>query len=72
MMLSITEHIIQTDKLVALRAYLIMITLTVIAFILLQVLDLNEPLFFAINEASKDLLSDAVAAHLTELGNGWV
>jgi membrane-associated phospholipid phosphatase len=72
MMLSITEHIIQTDKLVALRAYLIMITLTVIAFILLQVLDLNEPLFFAINEASKDLLSDAVAAHLTELGNGSI
>jgi membrane-associated phospholipid phosphatase len=71
-MLSITEHTIQTDKLIALRAYFIMIVLTVVAFIVLQVLDLNEPLFFAINEASKDLLSDEVAAHLTELGNGSI
>jgi membrane-associated phospholipid phosphatase len=71
-MLSITEHTIQTDKLIALRTYLLMLALTVIAFILLQVLDLNESLFFAINEASKNLVSDAVAAHLTELGNGSI
>ncbi|MGK0249229.1 MAG: membrane-associated phospholipid phosphatase [Oleispira sp.] len=71
-MLSITEHTIQIDKLIALRAYLIMIALTVIAFIVLQVWGINESLFFAINEASKDLVSDAVAAHLTELGNGSI
>lgn len=71
-MLFITEHQIQTDKLIALRSYLIMIALAVVAFILLQVFDLNESLFFAINEASKALISDAVAAHLTELGNGSI
>jgi membrane-associated phospholipid phosphatase len=71
-MLFITEHAIQTDKLIALRSYFIMIAITIIAFILLQVFDLNQSLFFAINEASKALIPDAVAAHLTELGNGSI
>jgi membrane-associated phospholipid phosphatase len=71
-MLPITEHSIETDKLIALRSYLIMIAVIVIAFILLQAFDLNQVLFFAINEASKDLIPDAIAAHLTELGNGSI
>jgi membrane-associated phospholipid phosphatase len=49
-----------------------MIALTIVAFILLQVFDLNESLFFLINEASQKLISDPVAAHLTELGNGAI
>lgn len=71
-MLFITEHAIQTDKLIALRSYFIMIAITMIAFILLQVFDLNQSLFFAINAASKALMPDALAAHLTELGNGSI
>lgn len=71
-MLSITEHTLPTDKLIALRSYLIMIAVTVVAFILLQIFDLNQPLFFAINELSRDLIPDALAAHLTELGNGSI
>jgi membrane-associated phospholipid phosphatase len=71
-MLSITEQPIQTDKLIALRFYSIVIVVIVIAFILLQVFDLNSSLFFAINEASKDLIPDVIAAHLTELGNGSI
>lgn len=71
-MLFITEHPIQTDKLIALRSYFSLIALTVIAFILLQVFDLNQSMFFAINEVSKNLIPDALAAHLTELGNGSV
>lgn len=71
-MLSMTEHTIQTDKLIALRSYLIMIAVTVVAFVLLQLFDLNQPLFFAINEISKGLIPDSIAAHLTELGNGSI
>jgi len=71
-MLSITEQTLQTDKLIALRSYLLMIVITIAAFILLQVLDLNQSLFFTLNEASKALLPDALAAHLTELGNGSI
>lgn len=71
-MLSINEHQIQTNKLIALPSYLVMIVLMVIAFILLQAFDLNESLFFTINEASKALIPDAIAAHLTELGNGSI
>jgi len=76
-MLSIPQHFISeqsivTDKLIALRSYLIMIVVIVVAFILLQVFELNQPLFFAINEASKNLLPDALSAHLTELGNGSI
>lgn len=40
------------------------------AYIVLQMLDANESLFLLINHASQQLLSDALAAHLTELGNG--
>jgi len=68
----ISEQPIATDKLIALRSYLIMIAVVVVTFILLQVFDLNQSLFFAINEASKNLLPDALAAHLTELGNGSI
>ena len=71
-MLSITEQALQTDKLIALRSYLLMIVITIAAFILLQVFDLNQSLFFTINEASKVLLPDTLAAHLTELGNGSI
>lgn len=71
-MLFITEYPIQTDKLIALRSYFSLIALTVMAFILLQVFDLNQSLFFAINEASRNLIPDVLAAHLTELGNGSV
>lgn len=66
------ESTIATDKLVASQAYFIMIALSVIAFVLLQIFDLNESLFFTINEASKNLISDGLAAHLTELGNGSI
>ena len=68
----LSEQTLATDKLVALRSYLIMIALIVLAFVLLQAFDLNQPLFFAINEASKNLLPDALSAHLTELGNGSI
>ena len=71
-MLLITEKSIPTDPLIALRSYLIIIAVIVVAFILLQAFDLNQALFFAINEASKDLVPDALAAHLTELGNGSI
>jgi membrane-associated phospholipid phosphatase len=71
-MLLITEKSIPTDPLIALRSYLIIIAVIVVAFILLQAFDLNQTLFFAINAASKDLVPDALAAHLTELGNGSI
>ena len=71
-MLSITEHQISTDKLIALRAYLIILAFVVVSFVLLQIFNLNQSLFFLINEASKNLISDVLAAHLTELGNGSI
>lgn len=71
-MLFITEHTLKTDKLIALRSYLLMIALTIVAFISLQFFDLNQALFFSINEFSQVLIPDAVAAHLTELGNGSI
>lgn len=71
-MLLITEKSIQTDQLIALRSYLILLALTIISFILLQVFELNEVLFFTINETSKNLIPDAIAAHLTEFGNGSI
>lgn len=71
-MLLANEQALQTDKLIALRSYLLMIVIIIVAFILLQVFGLNESLFLSINEASKALVSDALAAHLTELGNGSI
>ena len=72
LMLANIEQPIVTNKLVATRSYLIMTALLVVAFILLQIFDLNQSAFFAINEASKNLIPDALAAHLTELGNGSI
>lgn len=66
------ERSIATDQLVATKAFFIMTAILALAFILLQAFDLNESLFFVINEASKNVLSDAIAAHLTELGNGSI
>ncbi len=71
-MLANIEQPIVTNKLVATRSYLIMTALLVVVFILLQIFDLNQSVFFAINEASKNLIPDALAAHLTELGNGSI
>lgn len=71
-MLTNIEYPIATDKLVATRAYRMIIALLVVMFIALQILDLNQSLFLAINAASKALVSDALAAHLTELGNGSI
>lgn len=66
------ERFIATDQLIAQRSYLVLIALLIASFILLQVFNLNEAAFFYINEASKNLISDGLAAHLTELGNGSV
>lgn len=66
------ERFIATDQLIAQRSYGILIVLLIASFILLQVFNLNESAFFYINEASKNLISDGLAAHLTELGNGSV
>lgn len=66
------EQTIATDQLIAQRSYGILIVLLIASFILLQVFNLNESAFFYINEASKNLISDGLAAHLTELGNGSV
>ncbi len=71
-MLTNIEYPIATDKLVATRAYRMIIALLVVMFIALQILGLNQSLFLAINVASKELVSDALAAHLTELGNGSI
>ena len=71
-MLTNFEQSIATDKLIATRSYFVLTALMVVAFILLQVFDLNQTAFFALNELSKDLISDALAAHLTELGNGSI
>ena len=66
------EKSIATDTLVAQRSYLVLTSLLIVSFILLQILDLNEATFFYINDVSKNLISDGLAAHLTELGNGSV
>jgi membrane-associated phospholipid phosphatase len=66
------EKSIAIDTLVAQRSYLVLTALLIVSFILLQIFDLNESTFFYINEASKNLISDGLAAHLTELGNGSV
>jgi membrane-associated phospholipid phosphatase len=66
------EQTLASDQLVATRSYFVLIALWVIAFVLLQAFDLNQSLFFAINEVSQRLIPDALAAHLTELGNGSI
>jgi membrane-associated phospholipid phosphatase len=71
-MLANFEQPIATDKLIATTSYLTLTALMGVAFILLQVFDLNQTAFFALNTLSKDLLPDALAAHLTELGNGSI
>lgn len=71
-MLTNFEQSIATDKLIATRSYFVLTAVMVVAFILLQIFDLNQAAFFAINEYSKNHISDALAAHLTELGNGSI
>lgn len=71
-MISIIEHPIVTQKLVAQRSYLLLVMLFILSFIVLLLGDQNTPLFLLINESSNHLIPDAVAAHLTELGNGSI
>ena len=71
-MFSRLEQTIDMDKLAAPRSYLAITAVFIVLFILLQLFDLNLPAFLFINEASKNLIPDALAAHLTELGNGSV
>lgn len=66
------EKNIATDQLVAQGSYLVLMALLILLFVVLQVFDLNESYFLSINEFSKSIISDALAAHLTELGNGSV
>ena len=71
-MLSTLEQPLATDKLIATRSYMAFIAIFVVGFIALQLLDLNTSSFLLINEVSKNWVSDALAAHLTELGNGSI
>lgn len=66
------EKHLPTDTLNAERSYWVLTALLILLFILLQVFNLNASSFLYINEASKHLISDGLAAHLTELGNGSV
>lgn len=66
------EHSIALDTFTAPRFYGFLIALFGAAYLILQILDANEALFFSINSVSKQFLSDAFAAHLTELGNGAI
>lgn len=58
------------DRFVSPAFYTALIFLFVILFIVLQLLDANQSLFFTLNEVSANILPDVLAAHLTELGNG--
>lgn len=71
-MLSTLEQPLVTDKLIATRSYFAVIALFVVGFIVLQLLGINTSSFLLINEVSKNWLSDAFAAHITELGNGSI
>lgn len=71
-MIAIIEHPIATNKLVSQRPYLLIVMLFVLAFIALQLGGQNTSLFLLINEVSNNLIPDALAAHLTEFGNGSI
>lgn len=64
------EQSIALDKFTAPRFYGFLILLFITAYVVLQMLGANESLFFSVNNVSQQLLPDALAAHLTELGNG--
>lgn len=71
-MLSTLEQPLATDKLIATRSYFALIVLFVVGFIALQLLGINTSSFLLINDVSKNWVSDALAAHITELGNGSI
>jgi len=58
------------DKFVSPVFYASSIAFFVIAYIVLQALDANQSLFLSLNHTSQQILPDALAAHLTEIGNG--
>ncbi|MBL4799634.1 MAG: phosphatase PAP2 family protein [Oleispira sp.] len=64
------ERTVVLDKFVSPIFYASLIVLFASAYLVLQALDANQSLFFSVNYASQQILSDALAAHLTELGNG--
>jgi len=64
------ERPVVLDKFVSPIFYASLIVLFASAYLVLQVLDANQSLFFSINHVSQQILPDALAAHLTELGNG--
>ena len=64
------ERPVTLDKFVSPIFYASSIAFFVIAYIVLQALDANQSLFLSLNHASQQILPDALAAHLTEIGNG--
>ena len=64
------ERPVTLDKFVSPVFYASSIAFFVIAYIVLQALDANQSLFLSLNHASQQILPDALAAHLTEIGNG--
>jgi membrane-associated phospholipid phosphatase len=64
------ERSVVLDKFVSPILYASLIVLFASAYLVLQALDANQSLFFSLNYASQQILPDALAAHLTELGNG--
>jgi len=64
------ERPVTLDKFVSPIFYASSIAFFVIAYIVLQALDANQSLFISLNHASQQILPDALAAHLTEIGNG--
>lgn len=64
------ERPVTLDKFVSPVFYASSIAFFVIAYIVLQALDANQSLFLSLNHTSQQILPDALAAHLTEIGNG--
>lgn len=64
------ERAVVLDKFVSPIFYASLIVLFASAYLVLQALDANQSLFFSLNYMSQQVLPDALAAHLTELGNG--
>ena len=58
------------DKFASPYFYIFLIAFFAICYLVLQVLGTNQSLFLSLNEASQQMMPDALAAHLTELGNG--
>ena len=64
------ERPVTLDKFVSPIFYASLIILFIVSYIVLQILDANQSLFLSLNHASQQILPDALAAHLTEIGNG--